>query len=67
MGEEAEGWDKATGLFQAQMIAEIGRRGGTCEGGEKGSDSGCVLKVVEIWRFEVLMREETFCILALGG
>lgn len=66
MGEEAEGWDKAAGLFQAQMmIAEIGRRGGTCEGGEKGSDSG--LKVVEIWRIEVLMREETFCILALGG
>lgn len=74
-GTAGRGWakelgakDKATGLFQAQMMkAEIGRWGGTWQSGEKGSDSGYVLKVVEIANFEVVISKETFHILALGG
>lgn len=37
------------------------------KGGEKGSDPGYVSKVVEIWSFKVLMRDETFRVLALDG
>lgn len=31
--------------------------GRTSKGGEKGSDSGYVVRVVEIWRFWFLMQE----------